>query len=149
MYTLKREQFVPKPLSTVFAFFQRPENLARITPPWMRFVMLTPSPVEMAEGLRIDYAIRVLGIRVRWTSVITHHKPPQSFSDQQVRGPYASWEHHHTFVEKEGGTLVQDKVCYEMPYGFAGRVVHALYVRGALKRIFDFREKMTTLLLGD
>ena len=32
--TLHRQQWVPRPLETVFDFFEHPENLTLITPPW-------------------------------------------------------------------------------------------------------------------
>lgn len=147
MPVLHREQFIAKPLREVFAFFERPENLARITPPWMSFVTLTPSPVRMAEGSQIDYAIRLLGFRVRWTSVITAYEPPHRFEDKQLKGPYKSWVHRHEFMEKEGGTLVIDHVAYDVGYGIFGWLIDWLYVRWSLNKIFDFREQTITLLL--
>ena len=69
LYTLAREQWVERPLSRVFPFFERPENLALITPPGLGFRLLTPSPVRMEQGRIIDYTIRVLGLPVRWRSL--------------------------------------------------------------------------------
>ncbi len=50
IYTLQRERLVPRPLDEVFGFFEKPENLARITPPWMDFRILTPLPILMERG---------------------------------------------------------------------------------------------------
>jgi len=149
MHVLHREQFIPKPLKEVFPFFERPENLARITPPWLNFVTLTPSPIVMAPGLHLDYAIHLMGVRMRWTSLITLYEPPRRFQDEQLRGPYRAWKHRHEFVEKDGGTLVIDHVEYEVGYGILGSLANALYVRWALKKIFDFRENAVALLLMD
>jgi ligand-binding SRPBCC domain-containing protein len=148
LYELHREQFILKPRQIVFEFFERPENLARMTPPWLNLVTLTPSPIQMAQGLRIDYAIRILGMRWRWTSLITQYEPPQRFRDEQVRGPYRLWEHQHEFQEKDGGTLVTDHIRYRLPYGVLGEAIHALYVRRALRKIFDFRRQTLALLLS-
>jgi ligand-binding SRPBCC domain-containing protein len=49
-YTLHREMWVPHPLPVVFDFFSRAENLQQITPPWMLFRILTPSPIVMKPG---------------------------------------------------------------------------------------------------
>ena len=46
VHRLERVQLVPRPLAEVFAFFSRPGNLEQITPPWLRFKLLT------AETLR-------------------------------------------------------------------------------------------------
>ncbi len=74
LHTLTRRQFVPAPPETVFGFFSRPENLSKLTPPDLGFVILTPSPIEMKKDALIDYTIRLLGIRVRWTTIITAYE---------------------------------------------------------------------------
>ena len=38
-----------------------------------------------------------------------------------------------------GGTLVEDRVEYELPLGPLGALGHSLFVRGELERIFRFR----------
>lgn len=65
MYKLFRTQEIYQPLEKVFAFFERPENLELITPPELRFQILTPSPVPMHLGAVIDYRIRLFGIPFR------------------------------------------------------------------------------------
>lgn len=139
IYELNCEQLIPKPLSEVFSFFENPENLALITPPSLGFKILTPSPILMKHGLKIDYTIRLLGMPVRWTSVISDYQPPASFVDRQERGPYAHWHHTHRFRESPEGTLVIDEVRYAIPLGFLGELAHLLFVKRELKRIFDFR----------
>jgi hypothetical protein len=55
-YALKGELWVPRCLPEVFDFFSHPENLEQITPPWMRFRILTPLPIAMKQGTTIAYA---------------------------------------------------------------------------------------------
>jgi hypothetical protein len=142
IYTLRQEQLVNRPRSEVFSFFARPENLQVITPPWLGFVLLTPSPVRMREGAVIDYAMRALGKSMRWTSIITEYDPPNHFVDQQLVGPYSFWYHTHTFTEARRGTLIVDEVRYIVPFGPLGRLAHALYVESALDKIFDYRKSV-------
>lgn len=142
IYRLHAEQFVAKPLDEVFAFFERPENLARITPESLGFVIITPSPIEMKVGTLIDYTIRVMGLRVRWTTLISGYDPPNSFVDEQLRGPYSLWHHTHTFTAVKGGTRIVDDVRYALPLGILGRAVHTLLVRRDLEKIFKHREKI-------
>lgn len=139
LFHLNRSQFVAKPLEDVFAFFEKPENLARITPPSMGFEILTPPPIRMYSGALIDYTVRVLGFRTRWTTLITDYEPPRRFVDVQLKGPYAYWHHTHRFQEENGGTRILDDVRYLMPVGLAGKLVHALFVGRQLNRIFDYR----------
>jgi ligand-binding SRPBCC domain-containing protein len=146
-YTLKREQLINRPRREVFAFFERPENLERITPSSMGFDILTPRPILMQTGTVLDYTIRLFGIPVRWTTVITGYNPPRGFSDVALRGPYSFWHHTHTFAEVDGGTLMTDEVSYALPLGPVGRLVNSLWVKRQLKRIFDFRAEAIRKLI--
>ncbi len=140
--TLKKSQLVKKPLDEVFDFFSSPENLARITPPEMGFNIITPGPIEMKPGALIDYTVRVSGIPVRWTTLITEFDPPHKFVDVQLKGPYQFWHHTHTFKQIGEETLIDDEIKYMLPFGFLGDIVHALSVRGQLEKIFNYRYKI-------
>lgn len=146
-YVLSRVQTVPRPLDEVFAFFANPANLARITPPWLGFRMLTP-PQAMRAGLLIDYRIRPLGIPQRWRSAITTWEPPSRFVDEQVRGPYRSWHHLHEFHAVEDGTEIRDTVHYALPLGLLGRIARTLLVRRQLDAIFAYRARIVADLFG-
>lgn len=139
VYTLSRRQLIERPLDEVFAFFENPENLARITPGSVGFRILTPLPIVMKAGAVIDYTIKVFGIRRYWTTLITDYAPPHRFVDVQLRGPYTFWHHTHTFEATERGTLMRDEVRYVLPFGVIGRLVHALLVKRQLQKIFDYR----------
>ena len=146
---LEREQFVAAPLEETFRFFADARNLERITPPWLGFRVLTQGDIPMAVGTVIDYRIRVLGLPVRWTSLISRWEPGVAFVDRMLRGPYRWWHHLHTFEAKDGGTLMRDRVEYAVPYGPLGPVAHALFVRRRLAHIFDFRrDTIAGLLCG-
>jgi NADH dehydrogenase len=138
---LHASQLVARPIDEVFAFFSRPENLARITPSGMGFDRLSDD-TDMRAGLEIDYRIRpLLGIPMRWRTRIDGYEPPASFSDVQLRGPYRRWEHRHAFRAVPGGTLIEDDVTYELPLGPLGAVAHRLVVRGQLLDIFRHRAR--------
>ena len=136
------EQRVPHPRDAVFAFFAQPENLARITPPWLGFRILTPPPLVMREGALIDYEIRLGTWPTRWRTLITACDPPHRFVDEQLAGPYSFWHHTHEFVGDGGGTLIRDHLRYVLPFGPLGDLVHALAVRRQIDRIFDHRRRV-------
>jgi ligand-binding SRPBCC domain-containing protein len=144
--TLHRLQRLPTALDETFAFFSRPENLARITPPWLGFRMVS-NDTDMREGLRIEYRVRPLGVPQRWVSEITAYDPPHHFIDEQVAGPYARWHHEHRFRAVDRGTEVTDTVTYALPFGPIGRLAHALLVRRQLESIFDYRKDALVELL--
>jgi ligand-binding SRPBCC domain-containing protein len=146
-YSLHRELFVPLPLHDVFEFFSRPENLGRITPPWMHFELLTAPPVKMQQGAVIGYRIRVRGVPMRWRTEIESWEPPHAFVDIQAKGPYRYWRHQHRFFEAPGGTSIVDDVEYALPFGWLGRIVHRVQVARDLARIFDYRSRRVSELL--
>jgi ligand-binding SRPBCC domain-containing protein len=138
---LERTTVVPAPLDAVFPFFSDPNNLARLTPPEMRFRIVDAPDRPLREGDRMRYTIRLFGFPVSWTTRITSWEPGRGFSDCQERGPYRSWIHHHAFRAVPGGVEMRDRIDYALPFGIAGRIAHALWVKRALRKIFDFRER--------
>lgn len=148
VYTLRRELTVPGTLDEVFTFFERPENLERITPDALRFRILTPQPITMQVGTVIDYALRVRGLPMHWRTLITHYDPPHGFIDEQLKGPYAMWRHVHRFIPVEGGVRLTDDVTYALPFGPLGRLVHAVSVRRDVNAIFDQRSRVIPQLMA-
>ncbi len=144
-FELRRVQWFPRPLEEVFAFFAEARNLETITPPWLGFEVLTPDPIELRPGALIDFRLRLHGVPLRWRTEISAWQPPHRFVDEQRRGPYREWVHEHTFAARDGGTLVGDHVRYRVP---GGRLVHELFVRRDVERIFDFRRDRLAQVLG-
>ena len=143
---LNREFWLPRPIAEIFPFFANPANLETLTPPWLKFQILTPRPLEISVGTLIDYRLRVRGFPMRWQSEITAWEPPFCFIDEQRRGPYRLWQHDHRFIEKDCGTAIIDTVRYAVPFDF---LTHRLLVRPDLERIFDFRaQKLRKLFSG-
>jgi ligand-binding SRPBCC domain-containing protein len=135
-WILTSEIELPVPIEAVFRFFSDARNLERLTPPWLRFAVVTPAPIEMLAGTRIDYHLRIRGVPIRWQSEITVWEPPLRFVDEQRRGPYRLWRHEHAFRDCDGTTLVADRVEYAAPLG---RLVNELFVARDLRQIFAFR----------
>ena len=145
---LETETVLPKDVDTVFAFFGNAENLERITPPELAFEILTSTPIVMRAGKLIDYRLRLFGVPFRWRTRIVEWQPPHHFIDEQLRGPYASWRHVHTFTECDSGTRMTDRVEYQLPLLPAGAVALPL-VRRQLDKIFRYRASTIRRLLGD
>jgi ligand-binding SRPBCC domain-containing protein len=130
------EVWLARPRDEVFAFFSEVANLDAITPPWVKFRTITPGPIEMRAGTVIDHRLRIHGFPIRWRSKITAWEPPARFVDEQLRGPYRVWVHEHLFEERDGGTVVRDRVRYAVPFDF---FTDRFLVRPDVERIFRHR----------
>ncbi len=143
-YRLTSIFVLPQPIDLLFSFFSDAHDLEKLTPPWLEFRVLTPAPIPIERGTTIDYLLRIHGFRIRWTSEINVWEPPHLFTDRQLRGPYRRWEHEHTFNENDDGTLIGDRVEFEVPGGrIPGRLASA-----DVRRIFAYRRARLSELCG-
>ena len=138
-YHLERSLLIPRPRAEVFPFFADAFNLERITPAFLRFHILTPPPIAMQAGTLIDYELRLYGVRLKWQTRIEAFQPPNFFIDTQVKGPYKLWHHHHEFEDAPGGTLMRDRLDYDLSFGPLGALAHVLFVRRSVEQIFTHR----------
>jgi hypothetical protein len=143
-HVLEREVFVNRPLEEVFPFFSEARNLERLTPSWLSFEVITPAPIEMRAGTRIEYRLRLHRLPLKWVSRIEAWEPGKGFVDRQIRGPYREWRHSHEFERSGTGTIVRDRVRYELPFGALGELARRLFVARDLERVFDYRRAAIT-----
>ena len=148
MYVLRRTQRIEAPGAAVFAFFSDPANLAKITPPWLRFRLHGTPSGPLSEGSRIEYRIRWTIFTLRWVTRITRWQPISEFQDIQESGPYRRWIHTHRFRPEENAVIMEDEVEYALPLGPLGRIAHALLVRRQIEEIFAYRRKSIKALFG-
>jgi ligand-binding SRPBCC domain-containing protein len=151
IHVLQRRQVLPISVAECWTFFSDPRNLPKITPPSLDFTVLGEMPEQMHAGLMIQYRVRPLfKIPMRWLTEITHVEPGHYFVDEQRVGPYRVWHHEHWFeATAPDRTEVRDLVHYVLPFGPLGEVVHQLFVRAELARIFDYREKVVSELFPE
>jgi len=146
-HVLETEQAVATGIEETFAFFSNAANLDAITPPSLGFTILTPLPIDMREGTLIEYRLGLLGVPIRWLTRIEDWIPGRSFTDTQLRGPYALWVHRHSFAPHRGGTLIRDRVDYALVLPYLTAPIHALFVRPMIEKIFAYRRDVIARVL--
>lgn len=137
-FSLHSEIIVQHSISVVFPFFSDAINLESITPQFLNFKILS-TDLSMRTGLKIDYKLSLFKLPFRWRSLISAWEPPHRFVDEQLKGPYKYWIHEHSFVEIDEGTKIIDYVKYDL---FGGSLIHDLFVKPNLLKIFEYRSKV-------
>lgn len=129
------------PAQDLFAWHARPGAVERLMPPWER-VTVESREGGIEDGLVVFRLAAPVG-SLRWVARHRDFVPGRSFTDEQVRGPFARWVHRHT-VEDDGprASRLTDHVEYELPFGFLGAVGGGL-VRRRLRALFEFRHRRT------
>ncbi len=145
-HVFEEETELSQPLERVFAFFSDAANLERITPPELRFKILTPQPIVLEAGARIDYQLRLFGVPFKWATLISVWEPPHRFVDDQLSGPYAQWTHTHSFESTPTGARMRDHVLWRLPFSPLGDVAYPLVSR-QIRRIFAYRREVMRGLL--
>ena len=141
---LLRRQLIKAPLQQVWAFFSSPRNLAKITPDWLDFrIVSCPDVAEIFPGMLITYRVKpLLSVPVEWVTKITEADGPYRFIDEQVKGPYKLWRHEHRFTPVAEGVMMEDVVHYDVGFGSAGKWINRWVVEKKLKEIFDHRHSI-------
>lgn len=141
-YILETETILDMPLDEVFPFFADAHNLNRVTPPWLDFEIISDRDMGMNVGTQVQYRLKLHGIPVRWRSEITEWDPPNKFTDTQIQGPYRLWVHEHIFRPDADKTIMRDRVTYSVPGWIFAPLIHSVFVKRDLDRIFSYREKI-------
>lgn len=93
--------------------------------------------IELGE--EVEWQARHLGWRWRLRSRITVFERPHHFTDAQVHGPFATFEHRHFFEPVEGGTRMVDEWEHRAPLGALGWLADRLFLARHMKRLLETR----------
>ena len=148
-HEINTEQWVPQTIKQTFSFFKEAKNLERLTPKFLNFKILNQSTQEIEDGTILTYRLSIHGIPFKWKSKITDWNPASKFSDIQLKGPYNYWYHTHSFEERNGGTIIKDRVLYKVPFGFIGDLVVGNFIKKDLETIFSYRTKTIDTLMNN
>lgn len=133
---------IPASAEDVFRWHARPGALASLVPPWERVEVTEEGPI--APGSTTILRVAVGPFRRRWVARITSCTPAREFVDLQVEGPFAFWEHTHRMVpDGADACWLEDSVSYTLPGGWLGHVAAGGLVRGKLRRMFEYRHRVT------
>ena len=149
-------QWLPADAETLWRFVGDCRHMNHVIPRWVRFEIVSEDLSPVREGMTYEYRLRLRGVPVFWRTLITEVDRPRRFVDVQAKGPYAAFEHTHTFASAErngrAGTEVGDVIRYRPPGGPLAGLVNVV-VRRELRLLFlqrhrRLRELYETLAAG-
>jgi ligand-binding SRPBCC domain-containing protein len=133
-------------LATVADFHARSASMAAITPPPL-IVRIHRAPATLGSGDEMAFTLWAGPLPLRWVARI-EDVSPGGFTDRQVRGPFAAWQHRHRFERiSEAETAVVDEVTAELKRHPFWWIVGALMWLG-LPLLFAYRGWRTRRLLA-
>jgi len=131
------------PVEAAFAWHERTGALARLLPPF-EDVRVHHASGGIQHGARVEMSVPAGPLRKRWVAEHRDYVPNEEFTDVQLRGPFASWEHRHLFEFRgEQACTLTDTVNYKLPLGALGRTFGAGMVAKKLESMFRFRHDRT------
>ncbi len=127
---------------TVFNYHARPGAFQRLTPPWQRIRLIRASG-GIRDGDVLEFQICKGPLRLTWHAVHQDFREAHGFSDKQTRGPFKHWLHEHRFLPSGNGTMLLDRVHYELPLAPLLSGPSAPMMNRVLRKLFRFRHQRT------
>ena len=139
---LFRRTLMPASAARVYAFYEQPDALARLIPPWERITILQ-GPTSLATGTRVVLRQWVGPFRFTVESEHLACNPGHGFVDRMVRGPFHKWVHEHRFEHiHETASWLVDDLEYELPLEPLSLPVLPL-IHARVERMFAWRHDVT------
>lgn len=141
-----RSFVVEASLEKVAAFHAQSASMANITPPPI-ITKITHAPQTLREGDTMAFTLWMAFLPIRWEAKI-ENVSANGFTDRQLRGPMAHWEHRHTFEQlSPNRTRVIDEIDASLKKDPLGFLLGGMMWLG-LPVLFAFRGWKTKKLLS-
>jgi len=148
MPVFERSIDIDAPVGDVFAFHLDTRNAARIASKGQEFVSII-GEFPLSEGGEVELKVKMKPLpgtqtwRVRVTEVVD----PVLVVDELLKGPFSTFRHEHRFAPSaSGGTVLTDRIEWELPGGPVGRLAAPVASR-MMERSFVERQAATKRIL--
>lgn len=123
-----------RPPAEVFAFFDSPENVMRVTPKTMAVSMVS-HPADLRPGTIFAYRLKRWPLDLEWDVVVSEYAPPEGFVNVKARGYFPKWVHSYRLREHDGGTEIRACLEYEVPPGLYNSLSNSYLIRSAMAEL--------------
>lgn len=140
LHRFVQETRLPVPRKEAFAWHERPGAFGRLVPPWENLEVRSPW-AGIENGARVDLAVRMGPVRLRWLLEHRDFERGRVFCDAQLQGPFARYQHHHRFEDAGDETVLHDELEYKPPFGALGSLA-AGFIGRKLAHTFAWRREV-------
>ena len=132
-------------IKAVSDFHRNAEVLKKLTP--LPILVQFRKAELVSEGSRVDFTLWFGPFPVPWSAKHYDFDPPRGFKDIQLKGPFAFWDHRHTFVQIDDQTteVVDDITAQLGRHPYYGLVSRFMWL--TLPILFSFRAWQTRRLV--
>lgn len=133
----------------VFAFFDRPSNVKRVTPKAIA-VSLESHPNDLRLGTIFAYRLKRWPVELEWDVVVSEYSPPEGFTNVKARGFFPKWAHRHSIVPADdGATELSVSLEYEVPPGLYNSLSNNYVIRDAMTELVQEQTRAIANALDD
>jgi ligand-binding SRPBCC domain-containing protein len=131
----------------VWNFYTDLHHLDVITPKKIGFKIIKSNSNQIIHGQTARLSAKLL-TRMTWKTTITFCTP-YTYVDEMSEGLFKHWKHTHVFHKLgKNQTRIADKIEFELPYGFIGKLFER-YAQDRLEKIFAYRQSATIKALSN
>lgn len=146
MATIRQSIEIHATPEQVFSFHTNPENLVKITPPFITVIL--DHWGEAGHGQEVHLTIQQWGMPAQKMHIrFVEYDFPHRLTDEQIRGPFGSMRQTREFIAAGDKTIMTDTFTYSLPFGVLGILADLLIVRHITKYMFRYRQNKTKALL--
>ncbi len=136
---------IAAPAEKVFAFHEREDIFALLTPPWQK-VKLVSRQGGLETGARVVFQAFLGPIPITWVAVHTAFEKNRLFVDEQESGPFAYWKHRHEFLPQGSASVLADRIEFHLKGGPVADLLLGWAAKLQLYFMFRHRHSVTKRL---
>lgn len=140
IHLFEKSVFFPNPVEEIFLYHACIDNICKLVPGYIT-INIIDAPCNLKLEDRIRLKVYMHRVPFYWESTIIDYEQNVRFTDSLKHGPFSLWRHYHLFDPHKRGTLMIDRIEYQLPFSILGDIASYFIVKDELERIFSTRHK--------
>ncbi len=148
--TFNYQSKISAKLNDVFDWHLKPNVFERLCPPWVNVKINAQGKVD-EENSTVYLTIAKFGLKFKLILAHKNFKQYAQFTDTQISGPFAFYEHNHVFEKGDANntTLINDRISFALPLTSLSFIVSELIIKPDFLRLFKYRERIIQNAMAD